>query len=60
MKYEYRATMVGGATVRFYSEKKPRQIIDEKNRILMTEDTIINIDQLSYMLVRETKDRDDE
>lgn len=55
-KYLYRATMVGGATVRFISEKRPRQIIDEKNRILITDDTIINIDQLSYMLVSETKD----
>lgn len=55
-KYEYRATMVGGATVRFCTDKKPRQIIDERNRILMTDDTVINIDQLSYMLIKEAKD----
>lgn len=55
-KYRYRATMIGGATVRFCTDKKPRQIIDEKNRILMTEDTVINLDHLSYILIEEAKD----
>lgn len=56
MKYEYKAVMIGGATVKFQSDRRPSRILDTDSRLIVTDDVIINVDQMSYLFARSLKE----
>lgn len=54
-KYEYRVVMKGGAVVKCVSEKKLTGICNFIDRLIVTEDTLINMDEVSYIQSREAE-----
>lgn len=53
IKYEYRVVMKGGAVIKCTSEKKLEGICNFIERLIVTEDTLINMDEVSYVQSRE-------
>lgn len=54
-KYEYRVVMKGGAVVKCTSDKKLSSICSFIDRVLITDDTLINLDEVSYIQSREVE-----
>lgn len=54
-KYEYRVVMKGGAVVKCTSDKKLGSICSFIDRVLITDDTLINLDEVSYIQSREVE-----
>ena len=54
-KYEYRVVMKGGAVVKCVSEKKLTGICNFIDRLIVTEDTLINMDEVAYVQSREAE-----
>lgn len=54
-KYEYRVVMKGGAVVKCASDKKLSGICNFIDRLIVTEDTLINMDEVAYVQSRETE-----
>ena len=52
-KYEYRVVMKGGAVVKCTSDKKLSVICNFIDRLIVTEDTLINMDEVAYVQSRE-------
>ena len=52
-KYEYRVVMKGGAVVKCTSDKKLGGICNFIDRLIVTEDTLINMDEVAYVQSRE-------
>ena len=52
-KYEYRVVMKGGAVVKCTSDKKLSGICNFIDRLIVTEDTLINMDEVAYIQSRE-------
>ena len=54
-KYEYRVTMKGGAVVKCVSEKNLIGICNFIDRLIVTENTLINLDEVAYVQSREAE-----
>ena len=54
-KYEYRVVMKGGAVVKCASDKKLSGICNFIDRLIVTEDTLINMDEVAYVQSREVE-----
>ena len=54
-KYEYRVVMKGGAVVKCTSDKKLSGICNFIDRLIVTEDTLINMDEVAYIQSREVE-----
>lgn len=54
-KYEYRVVMKGGAVVKCTSDKKLSGICNFIDRLIITEDTLINMDEVAYIQSREVE-----
>lgn len=54
-KYEYRVVMKGGAVVKYTSDKKLSGICNFIDRLIVTEDTLINMDEVAYVQSREAE-----
>ena len=54
-KYEYRVVMKGGAVVKCTSDKKLSVICNFIDRLIVTEDTLINMDEVAYVQSREAE-----
>ena len=54
-KYEYRVVMKGGAVVKCTSDKKLDGICNFIDRLIVTEDTLINMDEVAYVQSREVE-----
>lgn len=55
MKYEYRITMKGGAVLKCTSPKKLEHICNFIDRLVVTDDMLINLDEVSYIQSREVE-----
>lgn len=53
MKNEFRIVLKGGAIIKCTSEKKLHGICNFIDRVLVTDDTLINMDEVSYVQSRE-------
>lgn len=54
-KYEYRVVMKGGAVVKCTSDKKLSGICNFIDRLIITDDTLINMDEVAYIQSREVE-----
>lgn len=54
-KYEYRVVMKGGAVVKCTSDKKLSGICNFTDRLIITDDTLINLDEVAYIQSREVE-----
>ena len=54
-KYEYRVVMKGGAVIKCTSHKKLEGICNFIDRLIVTEDTLINLDEVAYVQSREAE-----
>ena len=54
-KYEYRVVMKGGAVVKCTYDKKLSGICNFIDRLIVTEDTLINMDEVAYVQSREAE-----
>lgn len=54
-KYEYRVVMKGGAVVKCTSDKKLSGICNFIDRLIVTDDTLINMDEVAYVQSREAE-----
>lgn len=54
-KHEYRVVMKGGAVVKCTSDKKLSGICNFIDRLIVTEDTLINMDEVAYVQSREVE-----
>lgn len=52
-KYEYRVVMKGGAVIKCTSEKRLEGVCNFIERMIVTDDTLINLDEVSYVQSRE-------
>lgn len=55
IKYEYRVVMKGGAVVKCTSDKKLSGICNFIDRMIVTDDTLINLDEVAYIQSREVE-----
>lgn len=55
MKYEYRITMKSGAVIKCTSLKKLESICNFIDRFFVTDDMLINLDEVSYIQSREVE-----
>lgn len=55
MKYEYRITMKGGAVIKCTSDKKLSNICNFIDRVIMTDENLINLDEVAYVQSREVE-----
>ena len=55
IKYEYRVVMKGGAVIKCTSDKKLSSICNFLDRLIITDDTLINLDEVAYVQSRETE-----
>lgn len=54
-KYEYRVVIKGGAIVKCTSDKKLSGICNFIDRLIITDDTLINMDEVAYIQSREVE-----
>lgn len=54
-KYEYRVVMKGGVVVKCTSDKKLSGICNFIDRLIVTDDTLINLDEVAYVQSREAE-----
>ena len=54
-KYEYRVVFKGGAVVKCTSDKKLDGICNFIDRLIVTDDTLINLDEVAYVQSREVE-----
>ena len=54
-KYEYRVVIKGGAVVKCTSDKKLSGICNFIDRLIITDDTLINLDEVAYIQSREVE-----
>lgn len=54
-KYEYRVVMKGGAVIKCTSDKKLNSICNFLDRLIITDDTLINLDEVAYVQSREVE-----
>ena len=54
-KYEYRVVMKGGAVVKCTSDKKLSGICNFIDRMIITDDTLINMAEVAYIQSREAE-----
>lgn len=54
-KYEFRVVMKGGAVVKCTSDKKLSGICNFIDRLIVTDDTLINMDEVAYVQSREVE-----
>ena len=55
MKYEYRVVLKGGAVLKCTSDKKLSGICDFIDRVILTDDMLINLDEVAYVQSREAE-----
>lgn len=54
-KYEYRIVMKGGAVIKCTSEHKLSSICNFMDRVIVTSDTLVNLDEVAYVQSREVE-----